>query len=190
MTNVTGGHGLTYPAIAAFAKYPRCASSEGQKTSASEKKAGLFQCDVATFSEIAGELGIPTKDGGGKWYRPLAFLTEAADDVCYGIMDFEDGYKHGLVSYMETSKLLTAICETPSGNTRFDSLDKIIDERQKIGYLRAKAINSLIFQLAASFIENESEILDGGFDRPLSDTVESNMIMREIADASLRKIYS
>jgi dGTPase len=191
LTTVSGGLGLTYPAIAAFAKYPRTAHVNGDATIASEKKAGVFQYDIATFSEVATELGIPAKvDGGGKWFRhPLAFLTEAADDICYSIMDFEDGYKHGLVSYEETSLLLIKICEAGMDRTSFGSFKKIIDKRQQIGYLRAKAINSLIYQLATAFIDNEAEILGGTFDRPLFDVVESNLIVQDILRVSKDKIY-
>lgn len=190
-TNATGGLGLTYPTLAAFSKYPRPAQIYNQKNVVSEKKFGLFQCDVGSFSEIAQELGIPLKEEGGRWYRhPLAFLTEAADDICYGIMDLEDGYKHGMVEYKQAYDLLMEICNAPSGETKIDDLKNIINEREKIGYLRAKAITSLIHQVAGIFLANENDILNVKFDKRLCKLIESNTILDQIINLSQTQIYS
>ena len=190
-TEVEGGKGLTYPTLAAFTKYPRSANISNQKEKASEKKFGLFQKDINKFKEIANELGIPKKKEGDKWYRhPLAFLTEVADDICYGIMDLEDGYKHGLISYDEISKLLINICNIPEGKTNIRKRDNIKNKKEKIGYLRAKAINSLVNQAVSVFLENEKDILSGNFDKSLIKLIAGNEIMSEISDISNSKIYS
>lgn len=190
-TSVTGGHGLTYPTLAAYTKYPRSVLVDNQKEVASEKKPGLFQSDIDTYSEIAKGLGIPQKEKGTRWYRhPLAFLTEAADDICYGIMDLEDGYKHGLISYSECLDLLTQICKVPSGKTEIGNLKDISDEREKIGYLRAKSINSMVYQVTETFLNNEYDILNGIFDKPLCKIIDACSIIENIANISISKIYS
>jgi dGTPase len=140
---------------------------------------------------VAQELGVPIKPEGLRWYRyPLAFLTEAADDICYGIMDLEDGYKHGMISFDEASNLLIDICNATSGNTEIKSINNIKDEREKIGYLRAKSINSLIYQVTAMFMNNEANILNGQFDQRFLDLIESNEIMNLISKISKEKLYS
>ncbi|MEN6325272.1 MAG: dGTP triphosphohydrolase [Syntrophomonas sp.] len=191
LTNVTGGLGLTYPVVASFMKYPRPSLVQNEKKIVCEKKPGIFQFDLEIYHEISHELGIPLKEDGDRWYRhPLAFLTEAADDICYAIMDLEDGYKHGLLDYQTTASFLTEICIAQTGETNIDALKNIIDERNRIGFLRAKAINSLIHQSAKVFLENEEAILEGKLDQPLSEIIESAHIREEILNVSFRKIYS
>ncbi|AHF09269.1 MULTISPECIES: dGTP triphosphohydrolase [Dehalobacter] len=190
-TNVAGGHGLTYPTLAAFTKYPRPINIYNEKKVASEKKAGLFQCDVNVFSEIAKDLDINIKEDGGRWYRyPLAFLTEAADDICYGVIDLEDGYKHGLISFEEASSLFIEVCKASSGDTDINNLTNILNERERIGYLRAKAVNSLIYQVTDVFIKNERDILSGKLDKQICKLIESNEVMEKIGQISSAKIYS
>lgn len=192
ITKVEGGLGLTYPTLAAFTKYPRPAYFDSNTNSrVSEKKPGLFSCSLHVFEQIANELGIPQKTKGNCWYRhPLAFLTEAADDICNCIIDLEDGYKHKLVSYEETHELLTSIINACPDKGNCNNIDKIIDKRNKISYLRAKAINSLIYQSIDVFKKNEQEILNGVFDQPLILSVKSKDIVRIINDISKKKIYS
>lgn len=191
-TQQTGGYGLTYPSLAAFIKYPRPSLiNNPTKKRSSEKKPGLFQCDIKNYKKIAEGLEIPLKIEGDRWHRyPLAFLTEAADDICYTIMDLEDGYKHGLVSYKQTFDWLMEICNAQSGKTTTNSINTIIDKRETIGYLRAKAINSLVHQIAKVFLENEGKILKGAFDSNISDLIESNYLLDEIITLSMNKIYS
>jgi dGTPase len=190
-TSVTGGHRLTYPTLAAFTKYPRPVLIENKKDGVSEKKPGLFQLDKECFAEIAHELEVNEKEEGGRWYRhPLAFLTEAADDICYGIMDLEDGYKHGMITYAIASELFKEICDAPSGKTDISNIRNIKDEREKVGYLRAKAINSLIHQMATVFLDNESVILQAKFDQQLCKIIESNEVMERIINISVSQIYS
>ena len=190
-TNITGGMSLTYPTLAAFTKYPKPAYYDDNKDKASEMKMGLFQSDLSKYSEIASELRILEKDQKLSWHRhPLAFLTEAADDICYGIMDLEDGYKHNLISYEATAQYFISICEFPSGNTDIKSLKNIIDEREQVGYLRAKAINSMVNQVINVFIENIDEIMKGIFDTPLCELTEAARIKKEISKTSIEEIYS
>lgn len=191
ITEVEGGLGLTYPTLAAFTKYPRPAFFERNELLASEKKPGLFSCNLHTYEQIARELNIPQKTKGNCWYRhPLAFLTEAADDICYRIVDLEDGYKHKLVSFDEAKILLTDIINACPDEGNWDNFKRIIEEHNKIGYLRAKAVNSLIYQAAKVFTDNEKDILNGTFDKSLISKVTSKETMEEIRKISKEKIYS
>lgn len=105
-------------------------------------------------------------------------------------MDLEDGYKHNIISYKKISNLFKSIIEAPSGKSNFNSIDKIDDKNEKIGYLRAKVITSLVNQVAEKFIEKEQEILKGEFDGQLINYIESKDEMDEIDELSEDKIYN
>lgn len=190
-TKVRGGMGLTYPTLAAFMKYPRPSLIDGRPKGASEEKSGILQYDMSHFSEVAEGLGLLKKRAGDRWGRhPLAFLTEAADDICYRIMDFEDGYRHGLIPFDKAQDMLLPICLAKTGETKIDGLKNIIDEKERVGYLRAKAINSLTFQAADVFLKHEKEILSGTFDQRLLTLVESAGDVEAIREESECKVYS
>lgn len=190
-TKKPGGFGLTYPTLAAFTKYPGPSTIKSRKDLASEKKYGIFQCDLNNFKKIANELELSYKKDGDRWHRhPLAFLTEAADDICYTIMDLEDGYKNGLVKYEKVFNYLKKIANSVGGKTTTDNLKNIKDKNEKITYLRAKAINSLVQQIALVFIKHENEILNGKIDIPLTNLIKSKEILKEILKLSIDQIYT
>jgi len=180
------------PTLAAYTKYPRQSYVKKPDTSRkSEEKFGVFFDGINNYCEIAKGLEIPEKSQGRGWYRhPLAFLAEAADDICYLVMDLEDGYRLGLVSYKETEDLLITICEQQRNTGYLDNLTKIRAEDQKIGYLRAKSINSLVLQVADLFEEKDQAIRDGVFDLALLDLVQSKKELDQIRKLSINKIYS
>ncbi len=187
-----GGLSLTLPTLAAYTKYPRQSYVKEPDTSRkSEKKFGVFFDGIDSYREIAQVLEIPEKPQDRGWYRhPLAFLAEAADDICYLVMDFEDGYRLGLVSYKETEDLLIPICEQQRKEGYLDGLKKIRAEDQKIGYLRAKTINSLVNQVADLFEDKGQGIRNGVFDCSLLDLVPSNKELDRIRTLSKNRIYS
>ena len=116
----------------------------------------------------------------------MAFLVEAADDICYRIVDFEDGCKLGLIPPEEGIKLLKEIInESPE---RKSSLT-FYDWREQIGYLRAQIINKLITETAEIFLQNESAILEGTYDKPLIAEVSSKNILDKIKALSIKEIY-
>jgi len=195
-TKSPGGFSLTYPTLAALVKYPRISNIKTIDAKAkSEKKPGILIRDLYNFKEIADTLKIKQKNSV-KWHRhPLAFLTEAADDICYTIMDLEDGYNHGLVSYEVVEELLVSVIYLSIEDKKkysdiMSNLTDIIDDKEKVGYLRAKAIHGLVMKVADSFIEKETEILNGEFDKALFDTINCKDILAEIEDISINKIYS
>jgi dGTPase len=180
---------LTFATLAAFTKYPRGSLIDNpDKKRKSQKKFGFFQTEKEIFRELADETGLgvitPSED---VWNRhPLAFLVEAADDICYHIIDLEDGCNTGLIPFEQYKDLLGNIL-----GERFkpDKLEKIVSIREKTGALRAMAIGELIDQSAKLFLELEQEILSGTFDRALTEQIEARETLKNIIKLSVEKIY-
>jgi dGTPase len=189
LTRPEEGLKLTMPVLAAFTKYP-CIShlTHRDKDKCSQKKYGFFKNELPYYEQIAQALGT-VKHAGGEpaWARhPLAFLVEAADDICYSIIDLEDGCGLGLVSYETTENLLGAIMKD-----RFDrkKLGSMTSRTEKVAVLRAITINVLVEEASKVFLENEAAILSGTFDKPLVDLVPSIGVLEEIRNVSISKIY-
>ena len=178
---------LTYATLGAFTKYPCPARFEGRdKKKKSQKKFGFFQTERSLFEEVANQLEL-TSVGLYAWCRhPLAFLVEAADDICYSIIDLEDGCRLGLVSFEDTVELLAGILKE-----RYDpkKLNQIPTQDEKIGVLRALAIGRLIDECTTVFLDNESKILENTFDQALADHCLSSDALNEITKLSIEKIY-
>jgi dGTPase len=178
---------LTYATLGAFTKYP-CASlfAGRDKSRKSQKKFGFFQSEEGTFIEVAEAIGmLPV--AAGAWLRhPLAFLVEAADDICYSIIDLEDACSLGLVSFEETVGLLAGILKEGFNREKFTRLN---GQQQKIGTLRALVISKLIDECTRIFLDNEEEILNGKFDKALTDQCASREGLKSIIDLSVGKIY-
>ena len=143
--NRPGPHGLklTWACLAAFTKYPReSLISERDSSRKSQKKYGFFQAEKDIFHELASITGLQKVSAQeAVWCRhPLAFLVEAADDICYNIIDFEDGCRLGLVSFEQTRDLLSEII-----GERYDEakLARISGLDEKIGVLRALSIGAI-----------------------------------------------
>ena len=184
------GLALTMATLATFTKYP-CESllTERNPKRKSQKKYGIFQSEKNAFENLADKVGLKSLSTNDDriWSRhPLAFLVEAADDICYSIIDLEDGCRLGLVSYEQTRDLLGAIL---GDKYQPEKLDKIHSTNERIGLLRALAIGILIEQSAAVFLENEQEILAGNFDQALTDLIPAKDILQEITGISVEKIY-
>jgi dGTPase len=162
-----GGMQLTYPTLAAFTKYPRESLIPGDVLNGykgkSAKKFGFFQDEKDLFKQVAETLGLIRRDDRYYWWarHPLSFLVEAADDICYSIVDIEDSYRMKCMSFEKASKFLNTIARVP----KKDLIDE--NENEQIKYLRAKAISALIKDTVNVFLEHEDEILAGKFDDSL-----------------------
>lgn len=181
-----GGLRLTFACLGAFTKYPKSSHSQKDPGRKSQKKYGFYRNDIDHFIALAEEMGLQ-KFGNGTWCRhPLAFLVEAADDICYNIIDLEDGCRLGLVSFEKTRDLLAAII-----GERFsqEKLDQISDINQKLGTLRAMAIFQLIQECVAVFLTQELRILKGTFDQALTDCIPSAEALNTISKLSVTSIY-
>ena len=181
-----GGLKLTYATLGAFTKYPLSSSCTKEKGRKSQKKFGYYQCNKDLFAEMAYEMGLVKLDDA-KWSRhPLAFLVEAADDICYHIIDLEDGCRLGLVPFNQVKSLLAEIIGESYSE---EKVQKIESQNERLGTLRAMAIGQLIQECSDAFIENEPAMLDGSFDKDLTGLIPSAPAMKKIINLSIEKIY-
>jgi dGTPase len=183
---------LTHATLAVFAKYPGASVLKGRanSTNVSEKKYGFFSDDLAAFKRIAAGTGL-VKKANGAWSRhPLAFLMEAADDICYRIIDLEDGYRVGRVSFDETELLLAPIAFPSQVASTDPSYRAIGDRRNQVEYLRARAINKMIYAVIDAFKTNYPAIMRGRFESDLVSSCAFAAQAARIKELSLEKIYS
>ena len=186
---IEGGLRLSYATLGAFTKYPKESLPKKPTKNIADKKYGFFQSDVAFFKEVAEELGmIPNKTGADVGYErhPLAFLVEAADDICYTIIDFEDGINLGLVSEDYALEYLIKLVKDTIDAVKYQSLTI---KEDRISYLRALAIGNLINDAVRVFIENEEAILQGKFHFALTDKSKYKAQMDDIIKLSVKNIY-
>jgi len=178
---------LTNPTLAAFTKYPRPSKiKDRDKARKSQKKFGFYNSEREIFKTMAEGLGLVSL-GENQWCRhPLAFLVEAADDICYHIIDLEDGCNLGLVSHERTVSLYAAIIGEQFNP---EKLKQIASKKEQIGVLRALSINHLIKECVAMFLDNEEALLSGAFDKSLANEIASKDALKEIITVSIEKIY-
>jgi len=156
---------LTSAVLATFTKYPRPSQLDTELDGKSGKKFGFFQQDAEAFQQVARSTGLVERIPGAAWRRhPLAFLVEVADDTCYLIVDLEDAAKLGFVPYRDAECLLADLAGNTVSGRR---LERLHDPKERLEYLRAKAIGCLLESAAAVFLENEDAILKGEFDDEL-----------------------
>lgn len=157
-----GGFAMTYSMLASIVKYPYDSSHAGEKG-----KFGFFTSEVETYIKIADTLGIrriPQQDGSVVYSRhPLVYLVEAADDICYEVMDIEDAHKLRILSTGEVADLLLAFFDDDRRRRVADVMSRIDDPNEKVGYLRSCVIGELVGACARTFVDNERDILDGDF---------------------------
>lgn len=178
---------LTYASLGAFTKYPCPAYfPERNKKKKSQKKFGFFESEKEIFEEVARDLELVQHEKISWCRHPLAFLVEAADDICYSIIDLEDGCRLGLISFQDTVELLSGILRDKLDRNKLSGNS---DLNQKLGILRAMAIGELIEATTEIFLAHENKILDGSFDHALTELCDFQDSMKKISDASIEKIY-
>lgn len=186
---IEGSLRLSYATLGAFTKYPKESLPKKPTKNIADKKYGFFQSDAAFFKEVASELGmISNKSGDDIGYErhPLAFLVEAADDICYTIIDFEDGINLGLVSEDFALEYLIKLVKDTIDSKKYQTLTT---KEDRISYLRALAIGNLIHDAVKVFIENEEAILKGNFHYALTDKSKYKAQMDDIIKLSVKNIY-
>jgi len=186
---VEGSLRLTYATLGAFMKYPKESLPKKPTSNIADKKYGFFQQDKPFFKEVAFELGmIPNKTGDdiGFERHPLAYLVEAADDICYTIIDFEDGINLGLIQEEFALEYLIKLVKNSIDSDKYKSL---VTKEDRISYLRALAIGSLINDAVKIFIANEKAILEGKFPHALTDKSEFKAQMNDVIKISVKNIY-
>ena len=180
-----GGLRLSYATLGAFIKYPKESLPIKPTSDVSDKKYGFFQNEKNIYFDIAHELGLSKNDGGYNRH-PLTFLVEAADDICYTIIDFEDGINLGLVDEDYALEYLINLVRDSINTEKYHSLNNTID---RVSYLRALSINTLINEAVEIFIENEDDILNGKFNVALLKKSKFKPQIADIIKISIEKIY-
>jgi dGTPase len=186
-----GGFALTLPTLASIVKYPY------ESLLSTEQKFGFFQSEKEDYKLIAEELQIPVKTAEGMAYAryPLVYLVEAADDICYQIMDLEDACKLGILSHEKVKDLYMGFYDTVEdreGIINIEStLKKVTDKNEQISYLRAGIIGKLVRESMCAFFDNYDDILKGTFGRSLTGSLREKQAcaMSEIIKISFSDIY-
>ena len=186
---IEGSIRLTYAVLGAFMKYPKESLPKKPTSNIADKKYGFFQSDKDFFKEVADELGLisnKSSDDIGFERHPLAYLVEAADDICYTIIDFEDGINLGLVSEDYALEYLIKLVKDTIDTAKYNTLTT---KEDRISYLRALAIGNLINDAVRIFIENEEAILKGEFPFALTDKSKYKAQIDDIIKLSVKNIY-
>lgn len=165
-----GGFAMTYSTLASIVKYPFDSSLAGQ-----HGKFGFFTSEQADYIKVADELGIsriPAKGDAIRYARhPLVYIVEAADDICYEIMDIEDAHKLKILSTEEVIPLLLNYFDDARRSHAIRIMESVDDPNEKIAYLRSSIIGALVARCADTFAANEHEILAGTFHGSLLDHI-------------------
>ncbi|HEY5509058.1 MAG TPA: dNTP triphosphohydrolase, partial [Paludibacter sp.] len=184
-----GGFVLTYSTLASIVKYPYSSIYSDVK----KQKFGFFDMEKSDFDKIATELGIPRlADNVNRYARhPLVYLVEAADDICYQIMDIEDAHKLKILTTDETKTLFLGYFDEQRKARILETMEVVTDVNEQISYLRSSVIGKLIDQCSAVFAENEKEILDGTFSSSLIKhlPVQSALAYENCSKMAFSKIY-
>lgn len=189
-----GGTQLTLTTLASIAKYP-CEAIAKKKGVLHRKKFGFFQNEKDIFLQIASGTNLISESQDPYIFKrhPFVWLVEAADDICYNIIDMEDAHRLGIVSTADCKNLFYELVksETDDISRVKRKLDSISNENEKISYLRAKVINALINKSVELYKSNLSLIFDGNLDKGLLDIYKSeNKTLQDIEQFSIEKIYN
>ncbi|MHA6727830.1 dGTP triphosphohydrolase [Chryseobacterium sp. A301] len=188
-----GGTQLTHTTLASIAKYP-CESLGKAKGSLHQKKFGFFQNEKETFEQIALSVSLPQQSRDPLVYKrhPFVWLVEAADDICYNIIDMEDAHRLKIVSTSDIEGLFMELIRSENPNTlRVEAkLQVLSNDNERISYLRAKVINALINKAIQNYKNHFEPILEGNLSMALMDTYKKeNKAFQEIESFSIEKIY-
>ena len=187
-----GGFVMTYSTIASIVKYPHASSAAGKKG-----KFGFFQSEQETYQRLAAEMGIRRLSVEGEPLRyarhPLVYLVEAADDICYEIMDLEDAHKLKIVSFDEASRLMLGFFEDEVQQRILQRIkdEQLTDPNEQIVYMRSCVIGKLENECVKAFIDHEDEIMAGTFEKGLIDHISplQREAYKACAKLSVARIY-
>ncbi len=184
-----GGLRLTAATLASFTKYPRTAllAAPPEPGDAGAAKFGVFQDELPAFAAVAKAVGlIARQDGEAYWCRhPLAYLVEAADDICYRVVDLEDGFKLGRIRFEEAEELLLALVGSAPPRYR-----QIAEAPRRIAYLRAKAIGRLVDAVVTVFLDGEAALIAGDFQADLLAETPQAPVLARIATLTAERIFA
>ena len=186
-----GGFALTYTTLASIVKYPY------ESVGVTKSKFGFFQSEKNLYHDLARELGIIQLESNPmKFVRhPLVFLVEAADDICYQIMDLEDAHKLRILDFKKTKQLFLNFYDEQKDKKQLDKILRtfqvVTDKNEQIAYLRAGVINKLVHECIRVFEEKQKAIMEGTFQSALIKEITGRPeeAMAEIGPLSVEKIY-
>ena len=186
-----GGMSLTYATLATLVKYPYLSYNKGGK-----KKYNVFYSEKETFKKVMDGCGIPCLDENNFVYarHPLSYMMEAADDICYLILDMEDAHKRGIVATQKIDRFFTSFFkkeETWFFERKESIYETVTDDNERMAFLRATVINKLVECVAKVFIDNYDDIMNGNFEKALVSHLpdhEKNA-MEKCREFSLKNIY-
>ena len=183
-----GGLRLSYATLGAFMKYPKESLPKKPTNHIVDKKYGFFQSEKEMFIDVASELGLSKRGNDYLSFQrhPLAFLVEAADDICYTIIDFEDGINLGLIEEEFALEYLIKLVKDTIDSNKYYQLEH---KKDRLSYLRALAIGTLINEASKVFLENEEAILKGEYPYSLLDKCNYEAQINDIIKISVEKIY-
>ncbi len=165
-----GGMAMTYSSLASIVKYPYSSLHAGEKG-----KFGFFSSEEEIFRRVATQLGMPETDSGKFARHPLVYVTEAADDICYQIMDLEDAHKLKIIGLQEVVELLLGFFGSTDKERMQRMMNHLDDPNEKIAYLRSNAIGAMVVDCADVFSKNEKTILAGEFRGTLVDNMNPRL---------------
>lgn len=182
-----GGLQLTCASIGAFMKYPWPVLPDGGQLRPLARKFGYFQEDRPQFDRVTDALGLIDAPHAPdrKARHPFAFLVEAADDICYLTVDVEDGFKAGRLPFETAERLLRNIVDHDPLE-RYGQLDEELD---RLAYLRAKAIGSLINQTVITFLDHEADLLAGRRATPIIADIPHAAALEEARATCVTRLY-
>lgn len=189
-----GGTQLTYTTLASIAKYP-CEAIAKKKGHVNRKKFGFFQSEKQTFLNIANATKMMVESEEPTIFKrhPFVWLVEAADDICYNIIDMEDAHRLGIISTADCENLFMDLIQSVNEKDAKRSAEKLLlfsNKNERISYLRAKVINALINKSTELYQLHFSEILDGTLNKALLDIFKSESeSFQEVERFSIEKIY-
>ncbi|MBT6169747.1 MAG: dNTP triphosphohydrolase [Flavobacteriaceae bacterium] len=184
-TGIPGGLRLSYATLGAFTKYPKGSIPIKPSLHIKDKKFGFFESQNEFFNNVALELGL--NQSNGKFFRhPLAFLVEAADDICYTLIDFEDGINLGWISEEFALEYLIRLVKGSIDTKKYNALEHKSD---RVAYLRALSVNTLINDAVDIFIKNEEALLNGEYPKSILENSVFKAQMKDIIDISIEKVY-
>ncbi len=180
---------LSYATLGAFTKYPKESLPKKPTNHIADKKYGFFQSEKDLFLDVANELGLlktGSKTDCSFARHPLTYLVEAADDICYTIIDFEDGINLGLIQEEFALEYLINLVKHSINSKKYNKLSTTQD---RVSYLRALAINTLIQEAVEIFLDHEEDILNNNFSTGLLDKSKYEAQINDIINISIKNVY-
>ena len=181
-----GGYAMTYSSLAAVVKYPHGSQLAGEKG-----KFGFFGSEEDIYRRVAVDLGIPELEPGRFARHPLVWLVEAADDICYQVMDIEDAHRLKILSTGEVKQLFLGFFDEERRQRMTRTMDRLKDPNEQIGYLRSNVIGAMVEDCARVFAENEDAILEGSLKGALTAMMADRLseAYQRCSDTAWAKIY-